>query len=206
MEKASVTTPSTHRMIVHMLKGMFLVVKWARFLSFLAVSGRVHITAVQYQFMAAALCTASDGAKKLCTYKSVRGPQRLFMILHCFPKIQVYFINTTYRRLSLRHTEDTVSTINGQLKDPRDYVGFVFPSQWARIYILTAPIYEELCVLDPDRALMIEDAPLIYQGNRKNTCLGHPHSGFITRIQSYPLTSLIQITYLVTKVLTFYQL
>ena len=170
--QASASTSQLPAIQKQIKKGMRLVLKWSRLVSFLAISGHVHFTAVQYQFMASGICTASEGDKNLCTYKSVRGPQRTFILSHCFPKSQVHFINKNYLRMSRRDTDVSITTFNGKRKDPRDCVRIVLPSEWARLDIVTPPVHAELFNLNPDRALSIEHAPLITDGKRETYLSG----------------------------------
>lgn len=59
-----------------------------------------------------------------------------------------------------------VNTVNNSKKDQRDCVCIVLPSEWARLDVLTSPIYKNLFESEDDDEFSIENAPLVCENNR----------------------------------------
>jgi len=144
------------------------VATWSRLLSFCAISGPVHFSARQYTILAIAVRTASLDTIKLATYKTIRTTQWDFMRTHLFTKSRTFFVKGNTRRYYRLEQVQKVQTVNKGLQDPRDCVRILLPSDWAKLDILTIPLFNQLFGTRPtsQEELTIEHAPLVYDGDR----------------------------------------
>ncbi len=142
------------------LKALRLVSNWNRLFSFLCVTGAIRFTARQYKILAAAIMTVSNGAEKLRTYKTIRSTQWTFIEEYLFPKSSIIYISGNNRRIHRSRTKRTISSSNNGKQDPRECVRLVLPSEWAKLDLLTSPIFNNIYNLSSSKKLCIENTPL----------------------------------------------
>ena len=160
-------------------KALRTVLTWGRMLSFLCVSGKVRFTSKQYEFLAAAIKTATSGQEKLCTYKTIRsGSQWSFMKSKLFPKSSIYYIEhnktkkhrrtSTSYQLGVKEVSENNDSSLSFSRDSRDCVRIVLPSEWAKLDLITLPVYDYLYGDYKERStsLNIEDSPFIQDKNK----------------------------------------
>lgn len=135
----------------------------------MCLSGKSNFSAQQYSILADAIETASKSSETLPTYKTIKGAQWAFMKDGLFPKSSIYYVKKRHNSKPRRPTKKYVKTIQDQLSDPRDCVRIVLPSEWAKMDIITLPIYKQLfniSVTHNKNYLSIEKAPIVEDRSR----------------------------------------
>jgi len=154
--------PGNKDILVQCHKALRLVVRWDRMLSFLCLTGSVRFTAKQYGILAAAIKTVSNGVERLRSFKAVRSSQWKFILNNLFPKSSIVYISKNHRRQFRAHIKARVKTKLYGEQDPRDCVRLVQPSEWAKVDVLTLPIYESIFGDISNSGLNIENSPLVF--------------------------------------------
>ena len=160
-----ITSTVNHNLLKTFRHSLRSVISWNRLFALLCVTGKVRFTAAQYQVVAAAVKTASSHQITLNTYKTTRGSQWDFLLANLFPKSLIKFIYNNRTRNYRSDTVKKLSTHNNGMQDARDCIRLVCPSEWAKLDVITLPIYKELFEstgkTESQPGFNIETAPLV---------------------------------------------
>lgn len=146
------------------------VLAWNRLFALLCVSGKIRFSAAQYKILAAAIKTASNNDTTLHTYKTIRTTQWEFLLNNLFPKSTIIFITNNHTRQHRSETTTKLRTNSNGMQDARDCVRLILPSEWAKLDVITQPIYEEIFNDSPTsnsrKGFAIETSPLVQAKDR----------------------------------------
>ena len=128
-------------------------------LSCVAVSGKVHRTAYQYDFFVRSMKTANEYFK-MRQYRSVTSAFWRKMVAYAFPTSRVKFIKEIPRMKNGRK----IKTAADGSKHPGDCVRIMLPSQWAILDvsndIFFRNVFERVDASNPG-TFSIENSPIV---------------------------------------------
>jgi len=118
--------------------------------------------------MAIAFKTITKGEQNIHTCKTINGTFQTFLRHNLLAKNTVLFCGRDKNRIIELPTNRKVRDSTNNLRDPRDCVRIVLPSEWARLDISTLPIYNAMFNggSTSKNELSIEQASLISERNR----------------------------------------
>ena len=156
------TTTSVKAIVRQIRQGIRYVVSWDRMLSYLSLHGRVTFTKYHYAVMAAAVNTASDGTNSLSHWNRVKDAQATFIRSYCLPRNNLHYVQSS-KAQTRTNTQVTAKAIDGTYQDVRDCIRVVLPSEWAKLDVITYPLFDQLYgsdSMDDDDAMTIEHSIL----------------------------------------------
>ena len=142
---------------------------WERLLPFATLVGSIQFSRDALTILRMSVSTASNGTRKVPTYKTVKTRQWDFMRDNLFVSSSMIYVGDSHVEEHRQPCTKTVSTVNKEDQDIRDCVRMVLPSSWACYDIQTLPIYNELYGTDVSnkrKGISIEDAPLLKDCDR----------------------------------------
>ena len=120
------------------------VTTWTSLLSILGVDGTLGFSEKQYFVMGAIVQTSSANMSSLMCSRSFRRTLRTTLIEYCYPASRIMYVNENKYPNRFSSKDTYVSPDNGGATAPENCVRLVMPTEWAKLDVVTYPVYDAL--------------------------------------------------------------